>query len=173
MKTVLLGVTGSIASYKAAYLASKLTQKDCKVYTVLTENAKKFITPLTFKALTGQDVFDDMFRERQTHISLAKEADLILVAPASACFISKLAAGIVSELLQLTIISSLAPVLICPAMNEQMYRNTIVKENIVKLKKHGYNFLGPEKGWLSCGHSGEGRLSDAEDIIKKSLEFLK
>jgi len=133
MKTVLLGVTGSIASYKAADIASKLTQQDYKVYTLLTENAKRFITPLTFEALTGQEVFDDMFKERQTHISLAGEADLILVAPASACFISKLASGIVSELLQLTIISSSAPVLICPAMNENMYRNPIMKENIAKL----------------------------------------
>ncbi|MDP8252811.1 MAG: flavoprotein [Candidatus Kaelpia aquatica] len=173
MKTVLLGVTGSIASYKAADIASKLTQQGCKVYALLTENAKRFITPLTFKALTGQEVFDDMFKERQTHISLAEEADLILVAPASAGFISKLASGIVSELLQLTIISSSAPLLICPAMNENMYRNSIIQENIARLKKHGYNFLGPDKGWLSCGNTGEGRLCDIEDILKKSLELLK
>jgi phosphopantothenoylcysteine synthetase/decarboxylase len=173
MKNVVLGVTGSIASYKAADLASKLTQRGCRVYTILTESAKKFITPLTFKALTGQDVFDDIFQERQTHISLAKEAELILVAPASASFISKLAVGMVSELLQLTIISSSAEVLICPAMNERMYRNPIIEENIAKLKRYGYHFLGPEKGWLSCGHSGEGRLSAVENIVKRSLELLK
>ncbi len=173
MKTVLLGVTGSIAGYKAAEIASKLTQQGHKVYTLLTENAKRFITPLTFKALTGQEVFDDMFKERQTHISLAEEADLILVAPASACFISKLASGIVSELLPLTIISSSAPTLICPAMNEKMFRNPIIQDNIAKLKKYGYDFLGPDKGWLSCGHTGEGRLCNIEEILKKSLELLR
>ncbi|HEO64122.1 MAG TPA: phosphopantothenoylcysteine decarboxylase [Candidatus Omnitrophica bacterium] len=173
MKTVVLGVTGSIACYKAAELASQLTQQGHRVLTVLSGGAQEFIKPLTFRALTGQSVYGDVFDQTTWHISLAKEADLILVAPATACFISKLAAGIVSELLQLTIISASAPVLICPAMNEAMYKNQIIQENIKKLQGCGYNFLGPQKGWLSCGHTGQGRLAETEEIIQHAVRLLK
>ena len=166
MKKVLLGVTGSIAAYKSCEIASLLTQNGYEVYTVMTESATKFVTPLTLKTLTGKPVFTDMFADRTIHIHLAEEADFILVAPATANFISKLAGGIASDLLTLTIISSTAPVLICPAMNEKMYKNKIIQENINKLKKYGYEFLG-------CGYVGEGRLADPEDIVNKVKRYFE
>ena len=173
MKKVLLGVTGSIAAYKSCEIASLLTQNGYEVYTVMTESATKFVTPLTLKTLTGKPVFTDMFADRTIHIHLAEEADFILVAPATANFISKLAGGIASDLLTLTIISSTAPVLICPAMNEKMYKNKIIQENVNKLKKYGYEFLGPYKGWLSCGYVGEGRLADPEDIVNEVKRYFE
>ena len=173
MKTIVLGLSGSIACYKGAEVASLLTQKGYKVYTVMTDAAGEFISPLTLRSLTGNAVFRDMFENRATHVSLAKEADLILIAPATACFISKLAGGIVSDLLTLTVISSNAAVLICPAMNEQMYKNKIIQDNIEKLKKYGYHFLGPYEGWLSCGYQGKGRLADVIDIVAEAEKFLQ
>jgi phosphopantothenoylcysteine synthetase/decarboxylase len=171
MKKIILGVTGSIACYKACEIASALTQKGYSVYTIMTEGALRFIQPITFRALTGNPVYTDVFGE-ESHVKLAKDIDLIVVAPATASFISKLASGIASDLLILTIISSKVPVLICPAMNENMYKNKIIQDNIAKLKEYGYQFLGPYKGWLSCGYEGEGRLADVEDIINKVEEIL-
>ncbi len=173
MKKIVLGLTGSIACYKAAEVASLLVKKGYQVFTIMTSNAMEFIKPLTFWSLTGNHVYSDMFEAKQTHISLAGEADLILIAPASASFISKLASGITSDLLTLTVIASTAPVLICPAMNEKMYRHKIIQSNIEKLKECKYNFLGPYKGWLSCGHDGEGRLADSGDIVTKVEELLR
>lgn len=170
---VILGVTASIAAYKACELASLMVKKGWQVSTIMTEGACKFVSPLTFKALTGNPVFTQVFDSSRTYVYLAEDIQLILIAPATACFISKLAAGIVSDLLSLTVISSNAPVLICPAMNERMYRNQIIQENIQKLKRLGYEFLGPYRGWLSCGHEGEGRLADLEDILKKAEEMVK
>ncbi len=173
MKTVVLGLSGSIACYKGAEVASLLTQKGYRVYTIMTNAAQEFITPLTFSALTGNPVFTNMFEGKTTHISLAREADLIVVAPATAALISKLAAGIASDLLTLTVISSRAPVLICPAMNETMYENSIIQDNLKKLKKSGYHLLGPYKGWLSCGYQGEGRLADTADIAAEAEKLLQ
>ena len=173
MKTIVLGLSGSIACYKSAEVASLLTQKGYKVYTIMTDAAQEFITPLTFSALTGNSVFTDIFEGQTTHISLAREADLIIVAPATAALISKLAAGIASDLLTLTIISSRTPVLICPAMNEIMYENNIIQDNLKKLKKSGYHLLGPYEGWLSCGYKGKGRLADIADIIAEAEKLLQ
>lgn len=173
MKTVLLGLSGSIACYKGAEVASLLTQKGYQVYTIMTEAAQEFITPLTFSTLTGNPVFTNMFEGKTTHISLAQEADLIIVAPATAAILSKLAGGIASDLLTLTIISARIPVLICPAMNEAMYKNSIIQDNIKKLKAAGYHILGPYKGWLSCGYQGEGRLADIADIVAEAEKFLQ
>lgn len=173
MKKILLGLTGSIAVYKACDLASKLVQKGYEVMAVMTSGALKFITPLTFRALTGNPVYSDIFEDKNLHISLGEWPDLILIAPATASFISKLANGIVSDLLTLTVVSSSAKVLICPAMNEKMYKNSIIQGNIHKLEKAGYLFLGPYEGWLSCGYKGIGRLADIEDILSKVEEILK
>ena len=173
MKTIILGLSGSIACYKGAEAASLLTQKGYRVYTIMTNAAQEFITPLTLRSLTGNPVFTNMFEDKTTHISLAQEADLIIIAPATAALISKLAAGIVSDLLTLTIISSSVPVLICPAMNEVMYENNIIQDNLQKLKKAGYYLLGPVEGWLSCGHTGKGRLADTADIIAEAEKLLQ
>lgn len=173
MKTILLGVTGSIACYKSCEIASSLTQKGYNVSAILTKGALEFIKPLTFRTLTDNPVYSDIFEEKMTHISLAQSADLIVVAPASASFISKLAQGLASDILTLTIISSSAPVLICPAMNELMYKNKITQSNIEKLKHYGYHFLGPYKGWLSCGLEGEGRLADVPDIVARIEKLVQ
>jgi phosphopantothenoylcysteine decarboxylase/phosphopantothenate--cysteine ligase len=175
MKKIVLGVGGSISAYKACEIASKLTQKKYLVYTIMTDASQKFITPLTFRTLTGNPVYSDLFskNEEAEHVKLGKDADLIVIAPATASFISKLAGGICSDLLILTTISSKSPVLICPAMNETMYENKLIQANIKKLKKLGYIFLGPYRGWLSCGYKGKGRLAEPEEIVKKIEEILK
>ena len=172
-KKVLLGVTGSVAAYKACELASRFVQKGYEVKTIMTSGALKFITPVTFRALTANSVYTDIFEEKNLHISLGEWPDVILIAPATASFISKLASGLVSDLLTLTIISSQAKVIICPAMNEIMYKNPIIQENIKRLQDAGYLFLGPYEGWLSCGYRGKGRLADIEDIIIKVEELLQ
>jgi len=173
MKTIILGLSGSIACYKGAEVASLLTQKGHRVYTIMTDAAQKFIAPLTFSSLTGNPVFRNMFEDKAIHVSLAGEADLIIVAPATAALVSKLAAGITSDLLTLTVISSNAPVLICPAMNESMYKNRIIQDSLSKLKEYGYHLLGPYKGWLSCGYQGEGRLADTADIVAEAEKLLQ
>jgi len=173
MKKILLGITGSIAAYKACELTSKFVQKGYEVKTIMTPGALKFITPLTFRALTGNEVYTDIFEHKNLHVQLGEWPEIILIVPATASFISKLANGIVSDLLTLTVISSQVKTLICPAMNENMYRNAIMQENIKKLKNAGYLFLGPYKGWFGCGHEGEGRLADIEDIVAKVEELVR
>ena len=169
--TVVLGVTASIAAYKAAELVSRLRQGGAEVLTVMTPDALEFIRPLTFRTLSGNPVFTDMFAEvkefNPTHISLARRADVIVVAPATADFIGKVAAGLAGDLLTSVVMATAAPVLIAPAMNEGMYKNPIVRENIEKLKGFGYRFIGPGKGFLACGYEGAGRLAPLEEIIRE------
>ncbi len=173
-KKIIVGVTGSIAAYKACELVRNLVKKDAEVQVVMTKNASRFITPLTLQTLSGNRVADDAFdlewESKIGHIHLADTTDLIVVAPASASFIGKLANGITDNLLTTVIVASKAKVIICPAMNVNMYGNTLVSENIEKLKKAGYLVVEPYEGDLACGWEGKGRLADIEDI---SLEIEK
>jgi len=176
-KTIILGVCGSIASYKSADIASKLTKNGHEVFVVMTKGAKEFIAPLTFSTISGNKVYSEMFEIPEEwdakHVSLAKKANLILIAPATANMISKLACGICDDLLSCTVFASEAPVLIAPAMNDVMYKQKILQENIAKLKKIGYKFVGPKVGRLACGYEGMGCLADVETIVGAVEAALK
>lgn len=175
-KTIVLGITGSIASYKAADLVSGLIKKGYDVSVVMTEEAVRFIAPLTFQTLSGNKVYSGMFEIPEEwdakHVSLAKKAAVIVIAPATANIIGKLAGGMCDDLLTCTVTASKAPVVIAPAMNDVMYNNRIVGENIAKLKKTGYKFVGPKTGRLACGDIAIGCLADVEDIIKEIEKLL-
>lgn len=178
MKEILLGVTGSIAAYKAAELASKLTKKGYGVNVVMTEAAQKFITPLTFETLTKHKVhtkmFDGNFEPNVHHISLAKRTDLALIAPASADIIAKVANGIADDMLSTTMLALRnVPVLICPAMNTAMYENHFTQMNMKKLNEAGYIFIEPTEKLLACGEVGKGALVDNETIVSFVDELLK
>ncbi|MBL7060591.1 MAG: bifunctional phosphopantothenoylcysteine decarboxylase/phosphopantothenate--cysteine ligase CoaBC [Actinobacteria bacterium] len=173
-KRVMLGITGSIAAYKSAGICSKLVKLGAEVFPVMSPNAASFINPLTFSSISGNKTILDQFKneEKIYHISLAHSIDIILVAPCTANTISKLAYGICDNFLTTTIVSSNSPVLIAPAMNEGMYLNPIIQENINKLKNIGtYFFVGPVKGKLACGEEGFGKMED-EDVILEKLGNL-
>ncbi|MCM8710566.1 bifunctional phosphopantothenoylcysteine decarboxylase/phosphopantothenate--cysteine ligase CoaBC [Clostridium sp. SYSU_GA19001] len=167
-KTVVIGVCGGIAAYKALDVISDLKKKNININVIMTKNATKFVTPLTFQALSQNMVVTDMFAEPKAweiqHISLAKKADLMLILPATANIIGKVANGIADDMLSTTIMATKAPVIFAPAMNTNMFANPIVKENINKLKQHGYNFVSPSSGRLACGDVGEGKLADTKLI---------
>lgn len=170
-KTIIVGVTGSIASYKAADIVSGLVKKGAEVFVIMTKEAMEFVSPLTFQALSGNRVYSDMFSTPEEwdvkHVSLAKKADIIVIAPATANVIGKLSAGICDDLLTCTVIASKAGVLIAPAMNDAMYGHRVVQENIARLKKLGYKFVGPRTGRLACGDTGMGCLADVGGILKE------
>ena len=173
-KRVMLGITGSIAAYKSAGICSKLVKLGAEVFPVMSPNTASFINPLTFSSISGNKTILDQFKneEKIYHISLAHSIDIILVAPCTANTISKLAYGICDNFLTTTIVSSNSPVLIAPAMNEGMYLNPIIQENINKLKNIGtYFFVGPVKGKLACGEEGFGKMED-EDVILEKLGNL-
>lgn len=169
-KTVVVGVTGGIAVYKALDVISRLKKKNFEINVIMTESAAKFVTPLSFQSLSQNIVNSDMFAEPRAweiqHISLAKKADLVLIVPATANIIGKVANGIADDLLSTTIMATKAPVIFAPAMNTNMYNNAIVQENIHKLVKFGYNFISPASGRLACGDEGEGKLADTESIAE-------
>ena len=169
-KCVVLGVTGGIASYKALDIVSKLKKLNYDVNVIMTKSALQFIHPLPFQSLSGNMVSKDMFEEPKAfeiqHISLAKKADMILVAPATANIIGKVANGIADDMLSTTIMAATCPVVFVPAMNTNMYKNPIVKNNIEKLKGFGYEFINPISGRLACGDVGEGKMADTEDILE-------
>lgn len=170
MKNVLLGITGSIAAYKAADIANILTKDGINVDVIMTKGAMAFITPLTMQTLSKNTVYTDVFREdfprEVKHISLAKKADLLLIAPASADVIGKIANGIADDMLT-TVVMALPdiPKYIAPAMNTNMYENPIVQDNINKLKKYGFSIIEPKEARLACGDLGKGALASVEDII--------
>lgn len=168
-KTIVLGVTGGIAAYKAADLASKLTQAGAKVEVVMTEAATKFVTPLTFRAITNRPVVTSMFDLASEwsieHVSLADAAGVIVIAPATADIIAKLVAGIADELILSTVLASKAPIIVAPAMDVNMFENSITQENIGKLKTRGFTIVEPGIGRLASGKTGAGRLADNEKII--------
>ncbi len=176
-KNVLLAVTGSIAAYKAADIARGFIKKGYSVTVMLTANGAKFITPMTFETLTGSkclvDTFDRNFKYEVEHISAAKACDLLLVAPASANVIGKIAGGIADDMVTTTILAVTAPKLIAPAMNTAMYDNPIVQDNMKKLKAYGYQFIDPAEGLLACGDTGRGKLADVEDILSVSQGILE
>ncbi|MDF2606923.1 MAG: coaBC [Bacillales bacterium] len=168
-KNILLCVCGGVAAFKAVALTSKLVQQGANVKVIMTNSAMKFITPLTFQVLSKNEVYVDTFNESQPeavrHIDLAKWADITLIAPATANVIGKIANGIADDMLTTTIMASVNPVIIAPAMNVNMYNNKIVQENINKLKRLDYIFFEPSEGVLACGDTGKGRLLEPEDII--------
>jgi phosphopantothenoylcysteine decarboxylase/phosphopantothenate--cysteine ligase len=173
---ILLGVTGGIAAFKAAELTSRLTQKGIDVTVVMTEAAAHFVAPLTFRTLSGNEVFKELFPEnispRPIHISLRDRADLLAIVPATANIIGKIANGIADDLLSTLALSFEGPVIVAPAMNEAMYRNYAVQENLKKLKSMKITVIPPQKGYLACGYIGEGRLADIEKIEKAILEKI-
>lgn len=177
MKKILLGVTGGIAAYKAAELTSSLTQKGVEVTVIMTEAATHFITPLTFRTLSGKEVFTELFPEEFTttpiHISLTRRGQILVIVPATANFIGKLANGLADDLLSTVALSFSGPIILAPAMNEAMFKNKVVQENVKKLKKGGVEIIAPEKGYLACGYIGEGRLAGLDKIIKIVFETLK
>lgn len=177
-KRIILGVTGSIAAYKAAEIIRKLIEKGLRVSVVMTQEAEHFITPLTLASLSGEKVCRGMFDQdaepvSMPHIELAREADLFLIAPATANIIGKIAHGIADNLLTCIALATKAPIVIVPAMNTQMYQNKIVQENCQKLKKNGIQFIDPIKGKLACGTTGTGHIADEETIVKTILRTIK
>ena len=179
-KTVVLGVTGSIAAYKIANLASMLVKKGANVHVIMTKNATNFINPITFETLTGNkclvDTFDRNFEFSVEHVSLAKAADVFMVAPASANVIGKIANGIADDMLTTTIMAAKCHKIISPAMNTNMFENPIVQDNIEKLKSYGYEVIEPDSGYLACGDVGAGKMPDPEVLesyIIKEIAFEK
>ena len=178
-RNIVLGVTGSIAAHKAADLASLLTKENCLVRVVMTADAQRFITPLPFKVLTRQPVVTDLYDEEEgwkpTHIRLADEADLLLVAPATANVIAKLAHGIADDALSCIALAlnPKAKVLIAPAMNGKMWLHAATEANVATLRRRGVGLIGPDKGMLSCGYEGVGRLWPVEKIAKRAIELLR
>ncbi|MGI6168333.1 MAG: bifunctional phosphopantothenoylcysteine decarboxylase/phosphopantothenate--cysteine ligase CoaBC [Christensenellales bacterium] len=175
-KTVVLGITGSIAAYKAAEIGSRLKKEGVEVFPVLTENAARFITPLTMETICGRPAVESMWDRNAPHevehISLAKRADLFLIAPASANFMGKYVGGIADDMLTTSILATKAPVLIAPAMNTGMYQHAAVQENMQRLRERGCLFIQPEAGLLACGDVGVGRLAEVSDIVERALGLL-
>lgn len=168
-KNILLGVTGGISAYKSCELSRLLMKDGADVNVVMTSNAEKFVSALTFQYLTGNKVSNDMYDvsdAKISHIDLADKADLIIICPATANFISKFANGIADNLLLNILLATKVQIIVCPAMNVNMYENKIIQENIMKLKKNGVIFIEPETGELACGWEGKGRLAEIENILK-------
>lgn len=176
-KSVVVGVCGGIAAYKVVEVVSRLKKLGAEVDVIMTANAQKFVTPLTFRSLSHRPVITDMFDEPEywdiKHISLAKKADLFIIAPATANIIGKLASGIADDMLSTTVVATQAPVLIVPAMNHDMYANAIVQQNIEKLKGLGCIFMEPDTGVMAEGSSGKGRLPEPAVIVERAVGLLK
>ncbi len=178
-KNIVLGVTGSIAAYKAAELASQLTKQGCEVHVVMTADALRFITEVPLKTLSRHPVVTDLYDEvegwQPTHIKLADEADLLLIAPATANTIAKLACGIANDALSCIALAlnARARTLIAPAMNGKMWLHPATQQNVATLKARGAEFIGPEEGLLSCGYEGLGRLWPVEKVAARALELVR
>ncbi|WP_027634164.1 bifunctional phosphopantothenoylcysteine decarboxylase/phosphopantothenate--cysteine ligase CoaBC [Clostridium hydrogeniformans] len=175
-KNVVLGVSGGIAVYKALDIVSQLVKKDVEVDVIMTKSATEFVTPLSFQSLSSNAVIVDMFKEPKhweiQHISLAKKADIMLIAPATANIIGKIASGIADDMLSTTIMATKAKVIFAPAMNTNMYENPIVQNNIEKLKSYGYEFIEPASGRLACGDTGRGKLESTDLIVEHVMSEL-
>lgn len=181
-KTIVLGVSGGIAVYKACELVRRLLERGAEVHVMMTKAAREFVTPLTFQALSGHPVHTDLFDLPQeheiNHISLADRADAILIAPATADLIAKVSHGICDDLVTTVLCASRAPaaarapVIVAPSMNVNMWNNSITQENVARLKKHGFVVIEPESGPLACGYEGKGRLPEPEtivDLVEKTI----
>jgi len=176
-KHIVLGVTGSIAAYKAADLVRKFRKKSYRVSVIMTEAAEEFITPVTLATLSGEKVWRSMFDKEAeerivSHLSLANDASVLVVAPASADMIGKIANGLADDLLSTVAMATKAPIVIAPAMNVQMYENPIVQRNCETLKDAGMHFVGPGDGSLACGVSGLGRLADLDEIVAETEKLI-
>lgn len=175
--TVVVGVTGGIAAYKACEIVSRLKKSGAQVYCIMTEEAQAFLGELTLRTLSGNPVVTGMFQEpakwNVEHIALADKADFFLIAPATANIIGKIAWGIADDFLTTTVMATKAKVILAPAMNVNMYNNPLVQENIKKLKEHGYYFIEPTEGNLACGYSGKGKMAEPESIVNYLLAFEK
>lgn len=175
-KTVLLGVTGGIAAYKAAALASALVKQHAAVEVVMTENATQFVTPLTFEQLTGRrtmvDTFNRNFSHQVEHISLAERTDLVIIAPATANVCAKLAHGLADDMLTTTVLACRGPKLIAPAMNTNMYENPVTQDNLEILRRYGWDVIEPASGRLACGAVGKGKMPEPEDLLQHILKYL-
>ena len=173
-KTVLLAITGSIAAYKIAYLASALHKLHADVHVLMTENATNFINPITFETLTGNkclvDTFDRNFQFQVEHVSIAKKADVVMIAPASANVIGKLANGLADDMLTTTVMACRCQKILSPAMNTAMYENPVVQDNIRKLKNYGYEVITPASGYLACGDTGAGKMPEPETLLEYILK---
>jgi phosphopantothenoylcysteine decarboxylase/phosphopantothenate--cysteine ligase len=176
-KEIVLGVSGGIAAYKAAELTRLLVKEGANVNVVMTRNAQEFVTPLTFQTLSGNPVSAELFdlsrRSEVQHVSLAEKSELLIIAPATANIIGKIASGIADDLLTTTVMATRAPIIIAPAMNVQMWENPILQENIKRLKKIGLKIMEPGSGYLACGYEGKGRLAEPEAILKRIKTLLK
>lgn len=175
-KTILLGVCGSIAAYKAADLTSRLTQRGHDVFVVMTQNATQFIGTMTMQTLSRHPVTADVFDEREswrpTHIDLADRAHLFLIAPATANVLAKLAHGLADDALTSIALATRAPLLIAPAMNGKMWEHPATQANVAVLRERGAHFIGPAAGMLACGYEGSGRLWNVDEIVAKAEEIL-
>ncbi|MFQ6134062.1 MAG: bifunctional phosphopantothenoylcysteine decarboxylase/phosphopantothenate--cysteine ligase CoaBC, partial [Armatimonadota bacterium] len=168
-KTIVVGVTGGIAAYKACDLVSKLTQRDAQVHVIMTRNATEFVGPMTFQTLSGRKVVVDLFDEISEfdvhHVSVSDAADCFVIAPATANIIGKIANGIADDALSTTVMAAGCPVLLAPAMNTRMWENPVTQDNLDRLRELGYRIIPPEPGWLACGYEGVGRLAAVSEII--------
>ena len=175
-KVVVVGVTGSIAAYKAADLVSKLGKRGHEIFVVMTAGAQQFVAPLTFQTLSKNPVMTSVFEEKESwrpgHIELADRANLLLIAPATANTIAELANGFASSALTEIALATLAPLLIAPAMNGKMWLHPATKQNVETLKARGVEFIGPEEGMLACGYEGLGRLWNVDEIVARAEEIL-
>ena len=175
-KTVVLGVTGSIAAYKIASLASMLKKLHCNVHVLMTQNATNFINPITFETLTGNkcliETFDRNFQFSVEHVSIAKQADVVLIAPASANVIGKLSWGIADDMLTTTVMACTCKKILSPAMNTNMYRNPILQDNLKRLEGYGYEVIKPASGYLACGDVGEGKMPEPEVLLQYILKEI-
>lgn len=176
-KNIVLGVTGSIAAYKAVEVVSSLVKQGNRVTVIMTSCAQRFVTPVTFQTISKNKVITDLFVDSENydpeHVSLAEQADLIVIAPATANFIGKVAAGIADDALTCTVMAARSSVIIAPAMNDSMYLNPIVQDNLKKLSGLGYKIIEPEKGRLCTGRVGIGRLASVEKIVEVINKELK
>ena len=176
-KTVLLGVSGSIAAYKTAYLASALKKLDADVHVLMTQNATNFINPITFETLTGNkclvDTFDRNFEFSVEHVSLAKQADVVMIAPASANVIGKLAHGIADDMLTTTVMACQCKKIVAPAMNTRMFENPVVQDNLKILDHYGYEIVSPATGYLACGDTGAGKMPEPQELLEYILQEIE
>jgi phosphopantothenoylcysteine decarboxylase/phosphopantothenate--cysteine ligase len=175
-REILLGVSGGVAAYKAADLCSRLVQRGAKVTVIMTESAHQFIGATTFEALTGRPVYSHAFDAKEhfqgEHIGLARRASLVIIAPATAQTIARLVHGMADDLLSTTVLVTTAPVLVAPAMNCDMWAKPSVQRNVAQLTADGFQLVGPENGWLSCGQIGAGRMAEPAQILNRVEEIL-
>lgn len=174
-KKIVIGITGGIAAYKAVELVRLLRKRQLEVSVVMTDHARQFVTPLTFQTVSGQTVYTDMFapyREEISHIALADRADLLIIAPATANIIAKIANGLADDLLSTVVLATAAPVLIAPAMNVRMWENPATRRNLETLRERGFHFVDPVSGELACGYEGQGRMAEPEDILEEAITLI-